>query len=179
MTKSDKHHKEHKEEVVEQTEEVAAESSEKQLQDELAKIKEQLKEQEDKYLRLYAEFDNFRRRNAKERLELIQNASEDTLLALLPVLDDFDRSLKASNENMEGLKEGIELVYRKFNTTLESIGLKKMDSLGKEFNHDFQEAITQLPVENKKMKGKVIDVIQEGYSLNDKIIRFAKVVIGA
>ncbi|MBX2985856.1 MAG: nucleotide exchange factor GrpE [Bacteroidia bacterium] len=176
MSKKDKHPKE---EVNLNTGETVVESLENPLQEELNAVKKQLKEQEDKYLRLYAEFDNFRKRNAKERLELIQNAAEETLAALLPVLDDFERSLKAANEQMDGLKEGVELVFRKFNTTLESKGLKKMDSLGKEFDHDFQEAVTQIAVEDKNKMGKVVDVIEEGYMLNDKVIRFAKVVIGA
>lgn len=176
MSKKDKKH--HEEEIV-KNETIAVENNENQLQEELNKVKEQLKEQEDKYLRLYAEFDNFRKRNAKERLELIQNASEETIKILLPILDDFERSLLASKENMDGLKEGIELIFRKFNTTLESKGLKKMESMGKEFDHDFQEAVTQIPVEDQEKKGKVVDVIEEGFFLNDKVIRFAKVVIGA
>ncbi|MCO6494621.1 MAG: nucleotide exchange factor GrpE [Bacteroidetes bacterium] len=176
MSKKDKKH--HEEEIV-KNETIAVENNENQLQEELNKVKEQLKEQEDKYLRLYAEFDNFRKRNAKERLELIQNASEETIKILLPILDDFERSLLASKENMDGLKEGIELIFRKFNTTLESKGLKKMESMGKEFDPDFQEAVTQIPVEDQEKKGKVVDVIEEGFFLNDKVIRFAKVVIGA
>jgi len=155
------------------------ENSETQTLSEVDALKVQLKEQEDKYLRLYAEFDNFRRRNAKERLDLIQNASQETLNALLPVLDDFERSLKASEQNIDGLKEGVDLVYRKFNGILEAKGLKKMEALGKEFDADLHEAITQIPVEDEKQKGLIVDVVEDGYVLNDKVIRFAKVIIGA
>lgn len=155
------------------------ENPESQTVNEIDSLKNQLKEQEDKYLRLYAEFDNFRRRNAKERLDLIQNASQETLNSLLPVLDDFERSLKASEQNIDGLKEGVDLVYRKFNGILEAKGLKKMEALGKEFDADLHEAITQIPVQDEKQKGMIVDVVEEGYILNDKVIRFAKVIIGA
>lgn len=138
-----------------------------------------LKEQEEKYLRLYAEFDNYRRRSAKEKLELMQQAGSDILKQLLPVLDDFQRSLKAAEQNNEGLKEGIELVNRKFIGVLEGRGLKKMEAIGQEFDPEFHEAITQIPVSDDAQKGKVVDVVEEGYVLNEKVIRYAKVIIGA
>jgi molecular chaperone GrpE len=138
-----------------------------------------LKEQEEKYLRLYAEFDNFRRRNAKERLELIQQAGGELIRLLLPVLDDLDRSLKASEQNSEGLREGIELVNRKFIGLLESKGLKKMEAKGLEFDSELHEAITQIPVSDDSLKGKIVEVVEDGYLLNDKVIRYAKVIIGA
>jgi molecular chaperone GrpE len=146
--------------------------------DELTKLQEKIKEQEDKYLRLYAEFDNFRRRSAKEKLDLMQTAGATMLQSLLPVLDDFTRSLKASETNQDGLKEGVELVYKKFNGLLENQGLVKMVVIGKEFDADLHEAITQIPVQEKKMKGKIVDVVEDGYLLNERVIRFAKVIIG-
>jgi molecular chaperone GrpE len=153
--------------------------SEHTTHDPLVTLSQQLKEHEDKYLRLYAEFDNFRRRNAKERLELIQNAGSDIIVSLLPVLDDFNRSLKASVKDSDSLKEGVELVHRKLFQILESKGLKKMEVNGITFDPDFHEAITQIPVSDEKQKGQVVDVVEDGYMLNEKVLRFAKVIIGS
>lgn len=138
----------------------------------------QLQEEKDKYLRLFAEFENFRKRNAKERIELLQTAGKEVIQDLLPVLDDFNRALKANADSLDTYKEGIELVIRKLNGTMESKGLKKMNCLGEVFNPDLHEAITQIPVEDEKMKGCIVDVVEDGYTLNDRVIRFAKVVIG-
>jgi molecular chaperone GrpE len=162
-----------------QTEELQVSETELKLTQEIESLKEKVKEQEDKYLRLYAEFENFRRRNAKERLELIQNASEDLIVSLLPVIDDFARSLKASESNMDGLKQGVELVHRKFNSILQQKGLEKLEAINKEFDAELHEAVTQIPVQDDNQKGKIVDVIEDGYTLNQKVIRFAKVIIGA
>jgi molecular chaperone GrpE len=144
----------------------------KKLQDELAEAK-------DKYLRLYAEFDNFRRRTAKERIELIQSAGEQLLKALLPVADDFDRAEKAFAGKTDKEAEGFFLIQNKFKKILEQNGVKVMDIANGEFNPDIHDAITQVPVQDDKQKGKIVDVVEKGYLLNDKVIRHAKVVIGA
>jgi molecular chaperone GrpE len=149
-------------------------------QEKIQELGEKLDEMNDKYLRLFSEFDNFRKRTQKEKLELFKTASEDVMLALLPVLDDFERAMKASEEN--GVEkthlEGVELIYNKFRKTLEQKGLECMESMGKEFDTDYHEAITNIPAPEPGMKGKVVDVIEKGYKLNDKVIRFAKVVVG-
>jgi molecular chaperone GrpE len=134
----------------------------------------------DKYLRLYSDFDNFRKRTIKEKADLISNASSAVLKDLLPVLDDFERAI-ASNENTEdvdGLKEGFQLIYSKFRNILVAKGLKPMESKGTAFDIDLHEAITNIPVEDAEMKGKVVDVVEKGYYLNDKVLRYAKVVVG-
>jgi molecular chaperone GrpE len=135
----------------------------------------ELQEAKDKYLRVYAEFENFRKRNAKERLELIQTAGKEIISELIQVLDDFERSLKAENKDD---KVGMELIYRKLQHLLISKGLKSMDVLGKPFDPELHEAITQIPVKDKKQKGKIVDVIENGYTLNGVVIRYAKVVVG-
>lgn len=148
-------------------------------EEDLVKAQEELKEAKDKYLRLYAEFDNYKRRTARERIELGKSASQDLMAALLPVIDDFERAFKAAadNEN-EQVPEGVKLVHDKFLSILAGKGLKPMDSHGDEFNPDLHEALTKIPAPNPELKGKVVDTIEEGYYLNDKIIRYAKVVIG-
>jgi molecular chaperone GrpE len=144
----------------------------KKLQDELAEAK-------DKYLRLYAEFDNFRRRTAKERIELIQSAGEQLLKALLPVADDFDRAEKAFSGKTDKEAEGFFLIQNKFRKILEQNGVKVMDTSTGEFNPDVHDAITQVPAQDEKQKGKIVDVVEKGYVLNEKVIRHAKVVIGS
>jgi molecular chaperone GrpE len=144
----------------------------KKLQDELAEAK-------DKYLRLYAEFDNFRRRTAKERIELIQSAGEQLLKALLPVADDFDRAEKSFTGKTDKEAEGFFLIQNKFRKILEQNGVKEMDTSNGEFNPDVHDAITQVPAQDEKQKGKIVDVVEKGYVLNEKVIRHAKVVIGA
>ena len=133
-----------------------------------------------KYLRLYSEFDNFRRRTAKEKLEMMQSAGAEVIANLLTVLDDFERAaeLNKESDDMNAIKEGTDLIYNKFRETLVSQGLKEIDAMGKPFDMDFHEAITKMKAPKKKQKGKVLDVIEKGYYLNDKVIRFAKVVVG-
>lgn len=154
----------------------ASEASE--AQDEvLEALKAELAEAKDKYLRLYSEFDNFRRRTNKERNELIGTATQSLMKDLVPVLDDFDRGLKAMEDSP--VKEGIELIANKFKKVLESNGLKKMEvNKGDDFNEDFHEAITQIPA-GDDLAGKVVDVVESGYFLSEKVVRFAKVVTGA
>ncbi len=134
----------------------------------------------DKYIRLYAEFDNYKRRTAKERIALIQSASKDVIFNLLPILDDFDRALKATEQatDVESIREGIVLVSQKLKKMLEQQGLKEMESIGKPFDAELQEAITSVPSPSEDMKGKVIDEIEKGYFLNDLVLRHAKVVVG-
>ncbi len=138
-------------------------------------------ELKDKYMRLYADFENFRRRTAKEKLDLIANANENLLVALLPVVDDFERAMPAlANAKSAGAAlEGIQLIYSKLTKVLEAKGLKPMTSKGEVFNADLHESVTQFPAPTDDMKGKVIDEIERGYLLNDKVIRYAKVIIGA
>lgn len=147
---------------------------------ELEKTRAELAESKDKYLRLVAEFDNFRRRNAKERLELIQTAGRDVITGMLDVLDDADRAQKQleSTPDLLQIQEGIPLVFNKLRNTLQARGLKAMESLGKDFDPDLHEAITEIPAPTPELKGKVVDEVIKGYYLNDKIIRHAKVVIG-
>jgi len=148
--------------------------------DKFSAIEEELKIANDKYLRLYSEFENFRRRTAKEKLELISTASADLLTEIIPVLDDFGRAIKTNEEteDISVIKEGMILVHNKFDSILKSKGLVEMDSLGKEFNIDEHEALTKIPAPDKKLRGKVVDVIEKGYKLKDKIVRYAKVVVG-
>ncbi len=145
------------------------------------KLQEELANTQDRYTRLFAEFDNYKKRTAKERVELIQSASKDVLNKLLPVLDDLDRALAAMQtaEEVESVKVGIDLVNQKFRKTLALEGLKEMENLiGQPFDAEFQEAITAIPAPSDDMKNKIIDVVEKGYFLNDKVVRFAKVVIG-
>lgn len=143
-------------------------------------LKKQLDEANDKFTRLFAEFDNYKKRTSKERIELIQTAGQGVISKLLPVLDDFDRALAAMEtaQDVEGVKTGVELVYSKLHKMLELEGLKEMEVMAQNFDADFQEAITTIPAPSDEMKNKVIDVVEKGYTLNDKVIRFAKVVIG-
>ena len=147
---------------------------------ELDQLKADLADQKDKYLRLMAEFENFRRRTAKERLDLIQTAGKDVIVSMLEVMDDCDRAEKQLNsaDDISVQKEGIQLVFNKVRSTLQSKGVTAMESLHKDFNVELHEAITEIPVTDNKQKGKVVDEITKGYFLNDKIIRFAKVVVG-
>lgn len=148
---------------------------------ELEKIKAELEESKDKYLRKVAEFENFKRRNAKERIELIQTAGKDVITDLLDVLDDCDRAQKQlqAAEGNDAVKEGVMLVFNKLRNTLQAKGVKVMETLNQEFNPDLHEAITEIPAPSEEMKGKIIDEVMKGYYLNDKIIRHAKVVVGS
>ncbi|MEO5591278.1 MAG: nucleotide exchange factor GrpE [Chitinophagaceae bacterium] len=147
---------------------------------EIEKLQGEAAEFKDKYLRLVAEFDNFRKRNARERIELTQTAGKDVITSLLDVMDDCDRAQKQveTSKDTTAIKEGVLLVFNKLRNTLQSKGLKQMISVGQEFNPDLHEAITEIPAPSKEAAGKIIDEVQKGYYLNDKIIRFAKVVIG-
>jgi molecular chaperone GrpE len=144
-------------------------------------LKEELALANDKFLRLYAEFDNYKRRTSKERVELLQTAGKDVIVSLLPVLDDFDRASRAieTAKDINAVKEGISLVHNKFKNLLAQKGLKEMVSKGEPFDADIHEAVTNIPAPDESLKGKVVDVLEEGYLLNDKVIRFAKVVVGA
>jgi molecular chaperone GrpE len=157
-----------------ETEQVPELSVEEKLQAEVQQLN-------DKYLRLYAEFDNYKRRTQKERVELLQTAGKDVIVSLLPVLDDFDRALKAMETaaDVTPVKEGILLVSTKLKNTLAQKGLKDVESISQPFNTDFHEAITNIPAPTEDLKGKVIDEVEKGYTLNDNVIRFAKVVVGA
>lgn len=147
---------------------------------ELESLKARLNEANDKFLRLHAEFDNYKRRTMKEKSEILQTAGKDVILALLPVIDDFERAQRASEsiQDIEAYKEGINLIYQKFNSILQAKGLKPVDSIGSDFNVDLHEAITNIPAPDEDMKGKVIDETEKGYTLNGHVIRFAKVVVG-
>ena len=148
-------------------------SIEKELQQKVDEIN-------DKYLRLYSEFDNYRKRTSREKLELSKTASEEVIIELLPVLDDFERAMQSMDKTKEikAVKEGVELIYNKFKEFLKTKGIKEIETKNKEFNTDIHEAITKFPVKDKKMKGKIVDVIEKGYYLNDKVVRFSKVVVG-
>ncbi len=147
--------------------------------DPFKKVQDDLAEAKDKYVRLYAEFDNHRRRTSKEKLELIQNANEQLIVALLPILDDFERAEKSNIETSNSTIEGFLLIKSKLSKVMDQYGVKTMDTSPEtEFNPDLHEAITQMPAE-EKLKGKIVDTVEKGYLLNDKVIRFAKVVIGS
>jgi molecular chaperone GrpE len=147
---------------------------------ELEKIKDELQEQKEKYIRLFAEFDNFRKRSAKESLELRQTAGKEIIVSLLDTLDDCDRAEKQlqTAQDIGQVKEGVLLVFSKLRNVLQGRGLRAMNSIHTDFDVEKHEAITEVPVEDESLKGKVIDEVQKGYYLNDKIIRFAKVVVG-
>jgi len=138
------------------------------------------KEMTDKYLRLSAEFDNYRKRTLRERMDLTKTAAESVMLSILPVTDDFERAMHSIEQgmNFEATKEGILLIYNKFKEFNKQNGITEIEALGKDFDTDLHEALTKIPAPSEEMKGKIIDVIQKGYYLNDKVIRFAKVVVG-
>jgi molecular chaperone GrpE len=155
-------------------------TDEPKIQSELKKFQEDLLDAKDKYLRLYSEFENFRRRTAKEKLEMISSANEQVVKSLLPILDDFERAEKAFQGTESKALEGFLLIYNKFKKTVEQTGAKAMDlNAGSDFDADLQEAITQIPAPDESLKGKVVDVIEKGYLLGDKVIRHAKVIIGS
>ena len=153
--------------------EVEKNSSENEIQKEDQDFKE-------KYIRLYSEYENYRKRTAKEKIDLITSASENVIKELLPILDDFERAID-NNKNVEDasvLKEGFDLIYSKMHKGLINQGLKPMEANGKDFDSEIHEAITKIPAPNEKLKGKVVDVIEKGYQINEKVIRYAKVVVG-
>ncbi len=171
------------EQEVKDRQEEASELEEEQPEDESTEVsaEDEIKELKDKYLRLYSEFENFRRRTAKERLALIGTASQEVIEGLLPVVDDFERALKAMEDNEQNEQaEGVKLVYNKFYNVLEQKGLKVMDcQRGGEFDAEFHEVVTQIPAPSEELKGKIVDVVEKGYLLGEKVIRFAKVVTGS
>ncbi len=144
----------------------------------IEKLKAEIDEQKDKYLRLFAEFDNFKKRNAKERLELMQTAGKEVILSMLEVMDDCDRAEKqmSTTDDVQQVKDGVQLVFNKLRNNLKAKGLKPMEAVGKDFDVELHEAITKIAMPD--MHGKVVDEIEKGYYLNEKIIRFAKVVVG-
>ena len=147
----------------------------------IIELQAKVDELNDKYLRLYSEFDNYRKRTAKERIELIQTAGEDVFKSLLPVVDDFERAMKSNVDvtDVKVINDGVSLIYTKLRGTLTQKGLEEMKSMGEVFNTDLHEAITNIPAPSDDLKGKVVDELEKGYSLNGKVIRFAKVVIGS
>lgn len=149
-------------------------------EDSIIKYEKEIAELKDKYVRLYAEFDNFKRRTSKERSDLFKTANKEVLIALLPVLDDLERAQKSFVEakDITPIKEGISLISSKFKNVMAQQGLTEMKTIGQPFDSEFQEAITNVPAPNENMKGKVIDEMEKGYLLNDKVIRFAKVIVG-
>jgi molecular chaperone GrpE len=179
MSKKDKKKDDNKiQEEINNTSQVEQAIDELPLED---KLKEDIAKEKDKFMRLFAEFENYKKRTAKERIDLFKTASEDVMVAMLPVLDDFERALTHIEEDKEAedLRKGVLLIYQKLLKTLEQKGLSKIEvNKGDVFNADNHEAITQIPAPTEDLKGKVIDVIEKGYKLGDKVIRFPKVVIG-
>lgn len=169
-----------KEEEVSQEEDATALTEEEQLAQELEKANEQIEEQKDKYLRLSAEFDNYRKRTMKEKAELILNGGEKSISSILPVVDDFERALKnmETATDVAAVKEGVELIYNKFMAILGQNGVKVIETKEQPLDTDYHEAIAVIPAPDEALKGKIIDCVQTGYMLNDKVIRHAKVVVG-
>lgn len=178
MSKKDKHiEKDVEEEVKDQQEEKTSEDNDNDLEI-------QLKEANDKFLRLYSEFDNFRKRTAKEKVDIINTAGENIIKELLPILDDFERAIENNKgfdklEDLDPIKEGFALIHNKLLHNLKSKGLESIDAMGEKFDVDKHEALTQVPVPNEEDKGKIIDVMEKGYKLHDKVIRYPKVVVGS
>lgn len=153
--------------------------SDRKLKEELAESNRKLEELQDKYMRQVAEFSNFKKRTAKEKLEIRESVKASMLHDFLPVIDDIDRAMEhLETADVEATKEGVKLIYQKFMDYLKSQDLTEIQAMGEDFNTDFHEAVTQFPVEDEAKKGKVIDVIQKGYKINDKVVRYSKVVVG-
>ena len=155
-------------------------SEEEKLAKDLEEAKTELDKQKKEYLFLLAEFDNFRKRTLKEKADLVKNAAEKAMLEILPVVDDFERALQAMHDSsdLESVKEGVDLIYNKFVKYLESNGVKAIDSNNADFNTEYHEAVTTFPAADDSQKGKVIDTVQKGYMINDKVLRHSKVVVG-
>lgn len=153
-------------------------TAEPTLEEQLEAAKKEVEQYKDKYLRAVAEFDNYRKRTLKEKAELLLNGSEKAVCAFLPILDDFERAIADKTEDVNAIKEGVQIIFNKFNKTLESLGVKKIETEGKDFDVDFHEAVAMVPGMGDDKKGKVIDCVQTGYQLNDKVIRHAKVAVG-
>ena len=164
----------------EQAEDAAPLTHEEELEQELEKAQETIEEQKDKYLRLSAEFDNYRKRTLKEKAELILNGGEKSLSSILPVVDDFERAIKTMETatDVNAVKEGIELIYNKFLAVLAQNGVKVIETKDQPLDTDFHEAIAVIPAPSEAQKGKILDCVQTGYTLNDKVLRHAKVVVG-
>lgn len=153
-------------------------TAEPTIEEQLEAAKKEVEQYKDKYLRAVAEFDNYRKRTLKEKAELLLNGSEKAVCAFLPILDDFERAIADKTEDVNAIKEGMQIIFNKFNKTLESLGVKKIETEGKDFDVDFHEAVAMVPGMGNDKKGKVIDCVQTGYQLNDKVIRHAKVAVG-
>lgn len=162
-----------------ESEDTQAEEEVNTLENQLVSLQDELEKQKKEYLFLAAEFDNYRKRTLKEKAEIIKNGGENVLKGLLPILDDFERGIKAaeSDSNAEAMLEGMKLIYNKLVKYLESMGVKEMNSTGEEFNSDIHEAIAQVPAPSEDLKGKVLDTVQKGYMINDKVLRHAKVAV--
>lgn len=167
-------------EVESQNAEEEQPAKEETPEDKIAALQAELEKSQKEYLFLMAEFDNYRKRTVKEKAELIKNGGEKAMLGLLPVIDDFERAIDAidKSSDVEGLKEGVDLIYNKFMKYLESQQVKPMASTGTDFDADIYEAVTTFPAPDESMKGKVIDTVQKGYTINEKVLRHAKVVVG-
>lgn len=148
------------------------------VEEQLEAAKKEVEQYKDKYLRAVAEFDNYRKRTLKEKAELLLNGSEKAVCAFLPILDDFERAIADKTEDVNAIKEGVQIIFNKFNKTLESLGVRKIETEGKDFDVDFHEAVAMVPGMGDDKKGKVIACVQTGYQLNDKVIRHAKVAVG-
>ena len=177
-TKEEKNSDKKEKQAEGQAEEAGAKAEEKKEEDPLEKANKEIAELKDKYLRTLAEFDNYKKRTLKEKAELILNGGEKTVKAVLPVLDDFERALKDKSDDPKAIKDGVTMIFNKFVKTLESLGVKKIDTTDKDFDTDFHEAVAMVPGMGDDKKGKVIDCVQTGYTLNDKVIRHAKVAVG-
>lgn len=153
-------------------------TAEPTIEEQLEAAKKEIEQYKDKYLRAVAELDNYRKRTLKEKAELLLNGSEKAVCAFLPILDDFERAIADKTEDVNAIKEGMQIIFNKFNKTLESLGVKKIETEGKDFDVDFHEAVAMVPGMGDDKKGKVIDCVQTGYQLNDKVIRHAKVAVG-
>ena len=180
MSKKDKHTEEIKDQVEEVLDAPVEETSENGEVNTETQLKEEIEKEKDKFLRLFAEFENYKKRTSKERLELFKTARQDVMVSMLPVLDDFDRAWKEIEKSEDkNLIKGIELIHNKLKETLKNKGLEEVEvSAGDAFNADDHEAITQIPAPTEDLKGKIVDVIEKGYKLGEKIIRFPKVVTG-
>jgi molecular chaperone GrpE len=181
MKQESKGKKKHSQPVSDTQPEVADNEQKEQNENvELKACEEKNAELQDKYLRLSAEFDNFRKRTHREKMDLIKTASGDLLIKILPVIDDIERGLVAVNtaQDLDAVKQGMNLIYSRFKEFLQTNGIKEIEALSEEFNTDFHEAVTKIPVSDEAMKGKVVDVVEKGYYLYDKVIRYPKVVVG-
>lgn len=168
----------HTEQAKEQTDSDVEATQDTNCKDALQKANNEIAALKDKYLRSVAEFENYKKRTLKEKAELIINGSEKSVAAILPILDDFERALADKSDDPEAIREGVQMIYNKFIKTLESLGVKKMETEDKDFNTDYHEAVAMVPGLGDDKKGKVIDCIQTGYTLNEKVIRHAKVAVG-